>query len=1597
MFACLPEVPMCTCVTFLGVSRRWVLSVMEVAVSRFPDSKKCVMRKSLSIFLSALLVLGSVPTRAIAEVADELASTDGLAAIDATDEIDDAGEGMPQSEDPEGQDGTEPTDGAEEPAADEEPEPDPEGGESPDSGDDDADGGLLAEDEPAPEGDGLPDGAEEVIEFEPRTLAVDDANTRALKDLAASGEAIVQAACNGSHSAAITATGDLYIWGSHFLGMIGEGTATPTWVMGDVAQVAIGLNDAAAITKSGDLYMWGYNYWGQLGDGTTEDKRSPTWVMGDVASVRLSDRQTAAVTTSGDLYMWGENYCGQLGDGTTEERHAPTFVMGDVAQVSALENTMAAITTSGDLYMWGNNRFGQIGDGTTEERHAPTWVMADVAQVDVAGYTTAAVTTSGDLYAWGDNTWGQIGDGTRKSKHVPTWVMGDVVQVDGSGTDTAAVTTSGDLYTWGFIASDANTNEFVVTPTLVMGDVTRVVRGGSCTAAITASGDLYMWGGNNYGQLGDGTTEFKCSPTLVMGEVDQVLVSSSFHNAVITTSKDLYLWGSNSVGQVGDGTTRERHIPVWIAGPNPPGQDAPFRKGVRSLTFPAKGTASTEVEWDDDWFSQGGHGGYNHGLAIASAALSAAAYSEDCLVEDLGTLGFEVNPGQVYYGTNYIESDDPVAFALGRKTLADGTPLIAVVIRGSDTDEEWASNFNIDDDGRVGGRYHDGFESAAQDVLGRLRDYCDSLGVDYATARFLVTGHSRAGAVGNLVAAHLDEDAFGTGIRAENVYAYTFASPATASEGDAGGDGFGNIYNVVNPEDLVPLVPLTKWGYARYGVDLLLPSLSSFPRDDYRALYLRMNGAFSRYRGVNFVNYPGGTRVADSFSADAYHLAPTVRRAYGNGVYGTASFIDTLRAIMTKKALGSALGGLYVGYLKASFWHALDSGSPLRLYLKRAKTAVLASETVLSLLEDGNSFGTEVGHAHDCVAYLSWLQSSEDGVDIYGAMPFTRVAFAVDALTGSVSSTVAEVRVLDAAGAAVCVIRGQEVERVDDSAPAVTVDGGVVSIDVPEGDSYRIDVSGGGSMRVSAAECGPDGSVGQVASYQVDDLSEGACTATIDGGSDADGVAVEQEGSSVEPSHVSTSADDTVQITLEAGEDGDAWGGGEVRLGDIVTVHALPADDGHYFAGWYAGEELVSAEPDHAVLAASDVSLRAEFAPKTSVADDAVSVEVADGSVYSGEAVEPAVLVTHGDAVLAQGVDYDLSFTGNVEAGDAIVTVEGIGRYMGTRDATFHIDKAVQTIAASNKTVAMGKTVNLEAKTSGEGILTYKSSNTAVAKVSATGVVTPVKVGTVKITISVTGDANHEPATKTVTVTVTKGTQSITASNKTVAAGGTVSLGAKASGGGKLTYKSSNTKVATVDSKGVVTGRGVGTATITVTAAATPNYNAATRKVTVTVTAAPSVSYRTHVQNVGWQAYVKDGAMSGTSGSALRLEGINIKLGGAPYSGSIEYRTHVQNIGWQAYVKDGAMSGTSGKALRLEAIQIKLTGKMAEKYDVYYRVHCQNIGWMGWAKNGQSAGSAGYAYRLEGIQVVLVPKGKSAPSATYKGITANTKQRFSQR
>ena len=154
-----------------------------------------------------------------------------------------------------------------------------------------------------------------------------------------------------------------------------------------------------------------------------------------------------------------------------------------------------------------------------------------------------------------------------------------------------------------------------------------------------------------------------------------------------------------------------------------------------------------------------------------------------------------------------------------------------------------------------------------------------------------------------------------------------------------------------------------------------------------------------------------------------------------------------------------------------------------------------------------------------------------------------------------------------------------------------------------------------------------------------------------------------------------------------------------------------------------------------------------------------------------------------------------------------------------------------------------------------------------------------------------------------------------------------------------------------------------------------------------------SVSYQTHVANIGWQNGVSNGAMAGTVGRGLQLEAIKINVKSDADIGVI-YTTHVKNDGWHGNSFNGEQSGTTGQNKHVEALMLKLTGKDADKYDIYYRVHAQNYGWLAWAKNGEAAGTSGYAYRLEAIQIVVTAKGDMAPTVFYGGYTSNNAKAY---
>lgn len=165
---------------------------------------------------------------------------------------------------------------------------------------------------------------------------------------------------------------------------------------------------------------------------------------------------------------------------------------------------------------------------------------------------------------------------------------------------------------------------------------------------------------------------------------------------------------------------------------------------------------------------------------------------------------------------------------------------------------------------------------------------------------------------------------------------------------------------------------------------------------------------------------------------------------------------------------------------------------------------------------------------------------------------------------------------------------------------------------------------------------------------------------------------------------------------------------------------------------------------------------------------------------------------------------------------------------------------------------------------SGTGAYIYTSSNTAVATVNASGLVTlgtgAGAIGTTKITVKKLGDANYNDSavSAAITLTVEKNNQTtpvISGGNITKKYGdANFSLSTTGGNGtGAFSYTSSNTAVATVNAAGLVTlgtGAGaIGTTSITVKKLGDANYNdsAVSSAVTLTVNKAdqakPAIAY----------------------------------------------------------------------------------------------------------------------------------------------------------
>ena len=257
-------------------------------------------------------------------------------------------------------------------------------------------------------------------------------------------------------------------------------------------------------------------------------------------------------------------------------------------------------------------------------------------------------------------------------------------------------------------------------------------------------------------------------------------------------------------------------------------------------------------------------------------------------------------------------------------------------------------------------------------------------------------------------------------------------------------------------------------------------------------------------------------------------------------------------------------------------------------------------------------------------------------------------------------------------------------------------------------------------------------------------------------------------------------------------EGGSIKGSGTYIRGNAVVLYAIP-DDGYSFNGWYQGDSLVSLNKTYEFTARNNIVFTAKF---VRVAKEPQSCN----HVWDKGKITKQPTVS--------------------KAGEKVFTCTICGKKMtkayGKKlKATIKLNITSLVLQKKQSTRSVKVTM-----ANGDSVKSWKSSNNKIATVDKKGVIKAQnKTGNAKITVTLKSGKSA-----TVKIKVQKAKVKTTKLNNlkskiSLKKGKTVTLKpgiTPVTSQEKVTYKSSNKKIATVNTKGVIKGQKKGTVTITV-------------------------------------------------------------------------------------------------------------------------------------------------------------------------------------
>lgn len=238
-------------------------------------------------------------------------------------------------------------------------------------------------------------------------------------------------------------------------------------------------------------------------------------------------------------------------------------------------------------------------------------------------------------------------------------------------------------------------------------------------------------------------------------------------------------------------------------------------------------------EYDDGWFS-GSSYEYNHDLALLALNISMASFNsfntsdrDEHIEKMLTDCGFETKA----YGYE-TEGYDTAAVEMARKSVSvngESFTVVVAAIRSGNYGMEWGGNLRLGN-----GENHLGFDIGKEIVLNYINDYFASEKIS-GRVKILIPGYSRGGSIANLVGAELDDGSYvkslnntdsikNVNLAKNDIHVYTYEAPQCTRKSGTDDAIYGNIVNIMNPNDYVPKFVMDDWGFTHFGLEYYLPS-----------------------------------------------------------------------------------------------------------------------------------------------------------------------------------------------------------------------------------------------------------------------------------------------------------------------------------------------------------------------------------------------------------------------------------------------------------------------------------------------------------------------------------------------------------------------------------------------------------------------------------------------------------------------------------------------------------------------------------------------------------------------------------------------------